>query len=1510
MAFTSSEPGSVSRPGSGIVSPQQRARSRAQSINSDRPSTIGHSLMSPPMSVSPEAAFIAASAASQIVTNDHDNHANTWYDQHGIEPSGETALVSHAALQLVNNFLDQLLFSFLALARSTSLSALRPAVTEVLKPKLAKDAINQADEELREYLGGGDDEDMLQSQTSSTPKDWDLELVWKRTRLRCMVYSSLGDMEEEDEDFYMEQEHLDEGDEALGETVSPAVAIFLTSILEFMGEQSLISAGQAAYHRMRFIYEKERKNAAISNAAAAAADRITVEEVDMERVAFDRTIGRLWRAWKKRIRSPVTDIHAFQQRSFSYDLGRQSAHVRQSSQEDAAVAEEPASAQPIEEQDEPASAAHPTSDGQQESDKALLQQPAAAPAKLSEEEWLSTATSVALPVDERDIAEILLPGLAYYSDDEEGLDGDDETNSGFGRRKQRKAGKNDDARRPKSLMILPHTIVTGLPTPTSSEPRTPALPHSRKRANSLPTPSTSPYALPFAKRVKASEEAVDDSDEEKEGEEEDDDNDINEDDSTSFEIVQNHGASVTENAHGSIGDKILASVAGKQKKRPTAVLQTSIIGAAITTTSPRAIRLSSMTGDQYSNGEEEAEEDEIDEFTEEPEILTSSRVSISGRSNSPAVSEQGRPVSMSPGLPARSPSVRSLRVIDVTGPRSPVSRSRTSSVDAHDPAVVPRGNNISRTSTSSISAQPIAEESGQQPGHSDTGPAVSGVRSSSSFTGTKMSRTYTSESISEVEEIISPVPRRETGHRAEAAQGPVSETPRSAKRFEDMQSFVQASQPIFGSANRHAAPLPSPTQSPLHPPPPPVSKVSGSATKVTILSSSTSSGSFFIDDKPEVPAKTQPTAVAVPERSTRRRGSSGAPGASATPATPAASVGAAATAQGSISQREQPPSPSCLADRSAPRSSREQQTRADVQTQAQVQARPEASRQQSHASASSMSSATSKLKPIRTSEDSAVMRPEDVARNFEQLIQSDQTIQYTLTPENMRDIDSTRSITDGSSVLPKGRRSEDARQPSERSRSSSVNNRTDVRQSPSASRTNTFDSRSTELPVTSKLQGPVPRSPRSNAPSVASNSSRPRVAAQAREARVAKESLADFAEFIRATGPPGEPEASVPAPASRNGTIGAGSVSNALRNVGMGPAGYSKTSIDSGRVSTFSSRQRYQAREPVVDYKDDNSDLIDFIRRGPPNTGGNPRIPRTVAPFRTTMDSDQMTNAVGGRALDANIPNLRYSAASTNVTDSSMGSSAGLLKKDNKPSPRLGTGAASNGNMFDPPEMAPKRRTRRVKDPYAIDFSDEEDDDFDAAPRRGGQRGGPPAKEESLLDFLSSVPPPSETSPVLFDIPQTRSKQQAPRKKASAPSLMSRFSRSGGGSGNTSPRGLNSSNGNAAPPVSFNNGGGLDGRSLSSRAGSTMSGRGRGYIPIQVNMPPGYDKYGPTSASSGGGASSAGGSNRPVAAPAGSGRRVPMKRFEPREAQPVPSRATQDLADFFRNSGPPQSFRG
>lgn len=184
---------------------------------------------------------------------------------------------------------------------------------------------------------------------------------------------------------------------------------------------------------------------------------------------------------------------------------------------------------------------------------------------------------------------------------------------------------------------------------------------------------------------------------------------------------------------------------------------------------------------------------------------------------------------------------------------------------------------------------------------------------------------------------------------------------------------------------------------------------------------------------------------------------------------------------------------------------------------------------------------------------------------------------------------------------------------------------------------------------------------------------------------------------------------------------------------GVGASPAKKNSSESRRVSTNSNRGRYQPREAAID-KGDNSDLIDFIRQGPPVVGASThRIPRHVAPFRNTMDSDQMTGANGGRAVDATIPEIRHSQASTNVTENSMpsmqssiNSSSALLKKNN--------GGGMPSKMFDEDDMMPQRKQRRVRDPYALDFSDEEDDDelFGTTPKP------PVKKEESLAEFLAN----------------------------------------------------------------------------------------------------------------------------------------------------------------------------
>ncbi|KAK0670572.1 hypothetical protein QBC41DRAFT_73669 [Cercophora samala] len=1382
------------RSSSGMASPQRipPSRSRAQSISSDRPSTVAHSLMSPPLAVSPEPAFIAASAASQIVTNDHDSHAEAWYDQHGIEPSGETAAVSPAALQLVNSFLDQLLFNFLCVSRSTALSALRPAVSEVLKPKLAKDAINQADEELREYLGGEDELPAeAQGQDPVSAGDWDVELVWKRTRLRCMVYSSLGDMEEEDEDFYMEQGHLETGtDDRLSEAVSPAVAIFLTSILEFMGEQALIVAGQAAYHRMRVKYDKELKEGARS--PTGVADKIVVEELDMERVALDRTLGRLWRSWKKKIRSPAAGAMERLARSFSGDSMRGAGHLRSPSSTaelmvPATVLEPEAGAE--DEVEHAPAAAQEAAEGVEEP------MPTTMPMAQEGDEYL-TAAAIPLPMGPNDVEEIEVPGLApaYEQEDNEG-----EKEDGDGGQGEQPPG------RPKSMIILP--LATGLLTPASSRPQTPTVAH-RKRSNSLPTPVTTPYLSPIGAPAAPSDE----------------------------------NQPATDAPEGAVEDHV-------QPSRETAA-RVQVVPPIVP---PIVTQLETVEEDRLDEEEEEVS-------IEEPRIIRSSRVSIlGGRNPSPTFSENGRPTMINTNLPVRSPSIHSARLIEVTSPRSPVVTSARNSLVATDSSRGPSPSRLSGAGT-----PPIPDERPR--------------RSPDSTSRSRLSVNHAQRSGSENENdyAVSPVTPISPGSGNSSSLPVILEaTSREHREGANTAAEEQEARSVAPPANAERATTPS-SQKAL--------------AKVAVLPSASSSPSrpstaassvFYIESMPVLaegkPAKDKQWAKSSSSRPSTATASP--------PVVPERSAGRQAVANTSA-QRQ----PATIGLVSVERSRNDNTS-------------PEAPGASSKQQRGSGSPGSTKIKPVRTSEEGMQARI-DVVRNFEELIQSDQTIQYTLTPENMRDNNSqssTRQKGSGSPVISvKTRKSEDMRQSTPRSRSSSAvrpgemggvggtpgsNNNNNNNKPRSVGHvhqqsTDTHHSLRSYPTSTSKHGGVVPRS-------TPPGPSKPRGnIAQARDARLPRESMAEFAEFIRSTGPPGGGAAPVNALAGPGGS----------RNPGM--VSMASVASSKGSMTSNPNRPRLQARDAAVDYKDDNSDLIDFIRRGPPSH--NPRIPKAVAPFRSTMDSDQMTGAVGGRAVDAHLneAEMRGSDSTNSVPpsiQSSINSQSALLAGGrNKPLPTTSHPAPTttpNEMDFDMP--MPKRKTRRVRDPYAIDLSDEDEmmmleEELTPKPKR------PVAKEESLIDFLNNYAPPPEPTVLPFATQETQAAaaRNKPKKKSSSASLMARLTRRDSGQGGGSAPGFMGGSKAAQLPTA-------ESRSLSSRAsggvGATMGGRS--YTPIQV-----VPNMGSKAAAMMGGNPAPSTTNRP---PVGGSGRVPMKRFEPRDAVSVPSRGTSDLADFLKHSGPP-----
>jgi hypothetical protein len=264
--------------------------------------------MSPP-SVRPPPAFISSSAASEIITSDQEFNAADFAPEDEETGAGANALVTPAALSLLNGFLDNLLFNILAGSKSTQLAAIRPALADVLKPRLASEVVATADEELSEYMGGAEDEQTEFRGGHEPGGDFDLVRSWKLTRLRCMVYTRLGDMEEEDEDEFIAQEGLGDNDGAPRrftshvDNITPAAAIFLTSIIEHIGERALVIAGETARSRLSAKLNDGQDDETDEDEDRKRIDRLVVEDLDMEKLALNATLGRLWRTWRKRRRN-------------------------------------------------------------------------------------------------------------------------------------------------------------------------------------------------------------------------------------------------------------------------------------------------------------------------------------------------------------------------------------------------------------------------------------------------------------------------------------------------------------------------------------------------------------------------------------------------------------------------------------------------------------------------------------------------------------------------------------------------------------------------------------------------------------------------------------------------------------------------------------------------------------------------------------------------------------------------------------------------------------------------------------------------------------------------------------------------------------------------------------------------------------------------------------------------------------------------------------------------------
>ena len=170
-----------------------------------------------------DASYLSHEAANAIVSSYEgltypDDPAVVWIDG--------------GVLASVNQFLDFVLREVLGAAQSaSSLALLKTAIRKVVPSRLADESILEAEAELASYA---DEFDLDEGSVSKG--GFDLDQVFEGMRIKCMVYSQLGNVEEGSV-----------AADAVG--VDPACAIFMVAAMEFMGEHSLLVAARRAQGR-------------------------------------------------------------------------------------------------------------------------------------------------------------------------------------------------------------------------------------------------------------------------------------------------------------------------------------------------------------------------------------------------------------------------------------------------------------------------------------------------------------------------------------------------------------------------------------------------------------------------------------------------------------------------------------------------------------------------------------------------------------------------------------------------------------------------------------------------------------------------------------------------------------------------------------------------------------------------------------------------------------------------------------------------------------------------------------------------------------------------------------------------------------------------------------------------------------------------------------------------------------------------------------------------------------
>ncbi|KAF8559139.1 hypothetical protein OG21DRAFT_1432124 [Imleria badia] len=156
--------------------------------------------------------------------------------------------LSTDALNSINAFLDELLHTILSAARALNTTQLRAGLHKVLPTTLGKEAVLEAELELRAYWertggipGSGTSPVVVEDSAFNLP--WTFELL----RLKCEAYSTLSDTDENsDAENRLFQRISAEGIPPPKQTLLAPASLYLTAIIESICEHIVSNVGRVA----------------------------------------------------------------------------------------------------------------------------------------------------------------------------------------------------------------------------------------------------------------------------------------------------------------------------------------------------------------------------------------------------------------------------------------------------------------------------------------------------------------------------------------------------------------------------------------------------------------------------------------------------------------------------------------------------------------------------------------------------------------------------------------------------------------------------------------------------------------------------------------------------------------------------------------------------------------------------------------------------------------------------------------------------------------------------------------------------------------------------------------------------------------------------------------------------------------------------------------------------------------------------------------------------------------